>query len=55
MSADQASVVLMLFGMFTAFLFTLSLQTLVRELSPEKYRARVADRIARLRARITEG
>ena len=54
MSADQIGFTFMIIAMATLYRFFMSVQTLLLEISPEKYRDRFSDRIARLRDRIPE-
>jgi hypothetical protein len=51
-SADQTAVIFIIVAMAALYRFFISAQTLLLEISPEKYRARFSDRIARLRDRI---
>jgi hypothetical protein len=53
LSIDQGSLLLMLVGVFSTSICILLFQELLLEIYPEKFRAKVADRISRLRARIT--
>jgi hypothetical protein len=53
-SADQTEVSFMIIAMVALYRFFISVQTLLLEISPEKYRTRFSGRIARLRDRIPE-
>jgi hypothetical protein len=53
-SADKAGVLFMIVAMAALYRFFVSVQMLLLEISPDKYRARFSDRIARLRVGIPE-
>jgi hypothetical protein len=54
LTAIDSTIVLMLLGLGCAFWFFVAARRLALEISPDKYRARLSDRIADLRARIPE-